>query len=147
MTAKGTAQPNAAMTNQFRLEIVGLPEIYFSRVGEIERMITLAELPDRTYQSTGQVAVGEFEADMMPHHDTEWLAVQAWHREVEAGLATAKRPGTLYALRANGQVARALQLDGVLLKGWKLPEFATGEDGSGVVATLTLTYDDVIAFG
>ena len=144
MPGKGKVKSRAAMTNSFRFEVDGLPDIYFVRFGELERMIVLAEMPDKTMQSTGQVNPGETEADTLLHHTADRLALEALHRLAEGGLLGNKVDGTLYFLGADGfSVKAAALIQGAIFRGRKTPELNTKEDGEAVVQTWTVSYDDV----
>lgn len=145
MAGKGTVEANAAVTNQFRLEIPGTPDILFVRVGELERLLVLAEMPDKTMQSTGQVQPGEFEADIMAHHTAARVALDAMFELARTGAPLNKVVGTMHYLGADGaSVKLSKLLDGLICKGSKLPEMQSGDDGEGVKVTYMFSYDDVI---
>lgn len=142
MSLKGQVQPNATVTNQFRLTIDDLPPVYFTRMGELERMLQVAEQADETNVSTGRVPPGEFEADQYAHHDAEVVAMEAWHRECEFGAPGYKKSAQVDFLDASGTARRSWELQGLINRGRTSPEFQRGEDGDDVVLTWTLAYDD-----
>lgn len=143
MPAKGTYDPGAAIASRFRLEVIGLPPINFSRVGEITRTLLTVDLPDRTRQTSGEVEAGELEVDMLLHQRVEHLAMSAWFADNISGGLTGKKPGILYFLRADGTVVRALALQGLQPTAEKTPELDAGGDPSAIMCTWTLSYDDV----
>ena len=145
MPAKGTAQARAAMTNQYLLEISGLIQIFFTRVGEIDSQLILTELPDKTMQTTGQVSPGEFEADQLMHHRAEVAALEAFHQLSRNGAPGGKSQAILHHLGADGISVKLSQLlPGLLIKGRKTPELNHGDDGESVKITWMFSYDDVI---
>lgn len=144
MAAKGTAQANAAMTNQYVLEIAGAPDIFFVRVGELTSELVLAELADKTMQTTGQVNPGEFEADQYVHHDSEVLFLDALYILARTGAPLHKLGALLHLKRANGSTVRSILIDGLICKGKKSPELSAGDDGSAVMFTWTFSYDDIL---
>jgi hypothetical protein len=148
MAAKGSAQANAAFSNQYKLEIPGLPDTFFTRVGELERMVTVAEMPDKTQQTTGQINPGEFEADQLLHHAAERAALEALLNLTATGTLGHKIVGTMHYLGSDGaSVKLSVLIDGLMVKGRKLPEVNSGEDGEAVNITWTLAYDDLIFLG
>lgn len=143
--AKGQVAANAAMSNNFRLEIAGLPPIYFARVGEISREIKVAELADMTAQSTGQVAPITLEADQYLHHNVEVIALETLHRAAEAGAPGYKvATGLLYFLDTAGNVVRSYLLSGLWIMSRKTPELNAGDDGTGVLITWGFSADDAV---
>ena len=145
MPAKGAIDPNAAITAQFRLEIPGAPDLVFTRVGEMETQLVMAEMPDKTMQPTGQANPGEFEADLPMHHADQRAFLEAWLILTRTGSPGHKLVGTMYYLRADGVTSvRSVLLDGLVLRGDKDPEMSAGEDGEMAVITYSFTYDDRI---
>lgn len=141
---KGQVEAGAAVSNNYRLEITGLPAIYFTRVGELARELVIAELADRTNVSTGEVKPGTFEADQYLHHTSERLALEALHGLASGGVLGYKSSALLHHLDAGGNVKGSWLIQGLICTGRKLPELAAGEDGEGVKITWSFAYDDVI---
>jgi hypothetical protein len=140
--AKGQALAGAAVTNQFKLVIDGLPDIYFIRIGELAREIGISELADDTAQTTGRVPTGETEAAQYVHHVAEKDAMWAWHEEVEGGVPGYKKDGELHHLDGGGNPKASWGLFGIMNRGLKSPELKLGEDGDNVALTWALHYDD-----
>ena len=144
MAAKGTVEEGAAVTNQYRLEIDGMPEIFFTSVGELSRELQIANMADDTNQSTGRVLTGETDVAQYVHHDAERVAMEAWMQAAVDGAPGYKRDGEIHLLEASGQIVASYELQGLICRMRKTPALAQGEDGSGVVLTWTLAYDDVL---
>lgn len=144
MPAQGKADANSAVTNSYRLEIVGLPDIFFTRVGELERKLIMVDMPDQTKQVSGQVSSGEFDADQLAHHEGERAALEALLTLSASGTLGHKTVGTMFYLRADGTVVLSVMLDGLICMGRKLPEMNAQDDGEKVVITWSFTYDDLI---
>ena len=51
---KGVIQPNHIPMNNFVLQVIGLPDIVFTEVGDISEIIDKVDLPDRTRASGGR---------------------------------------------------------------------------------------------
>lgn len=145
MPAKGTVSADAALSNQFKLEITGLPAIVFTRVGDISSELVTTTMADQTVQTTGQVKPAEFEVDHYVHHTAERVAMEAWFLACASGATGHKLPGFLYLLGADGSTIKATyMLDGVICKGRKLPEHDAMGDGEGVRLTWTCSVDSVL---
>ncbi len=144
MAAKGTVQPNAPMTNQYELLFEGMPVLFAARVSGFDRQIVTTELADKTKQTTGQVNPFEFEVDHYPHHVTERVALEEWHRQVEGGGPLAKRSGLLFYKNAAGGIVFTKQIVGAQPKGQKTPDLNAKDDGSAVMTTWVFDADDVI---
>lgn len=143
--AKGQVSADAALTNQYRLEIPGTPPIYFARVGEISRELVTTELADKTAQTTGQINVIETEADTYAHHVAERLALEALLTAATVGAPGHKiATALLFLLGADGQPRVTYSLAGLIVKGRKTPELNSGDDGAGVLLTWMLSIDDAI---
>lgn len=143
--AKGRAQANAAMSNQYLFELDGLPDIYFTRIGELQRMLVTTELADKTKQTTGQVQPGETELEQYVHHEAERVALEQLHQAAVDGKPGHKIDGTLHLLGADGTTVKASWLvQGVIIKGRKLPELQAKEDGEALKIVWSIDYDDVL---
>lgn len=141
---KGQVEDGAAVTNQYELEIDGMPPIYFTAVGELSRELQVAAMDDDTNQSTGRVTTGETTADQYVHHEDERIAMEAWHQACVDGAPGYKRGGQLNLKRADQGVVASYEITGMICRIRKLPQLATGEDGQGVKITWTIAYDDVL---
>lgn len=142
--AKGDVEAGSAVSNQFTLEVVGLPAIYFTRVGELTVELAVAEMADGTWQSTGRVKPGETEADQYVHHEVERVAMEAWFTACRTGAPGHKTTALLHLCGADGNPVVSYLLDGVINRGRKLPEHDKSGDGEGVRATWMLAFDDVV---
>lgn len=144
MGAKGQAQALAAMSNNYKLVIPLLPEIFFTRIGELDHQVVMAEMPDKTMQTTGQSNPGEFEAEQMMHHTAERAALEAMLKLTETGTLGYKTSGILYYLGAdNSTVKLPVLIDGLVVKGRKTPEVASGDDGTALTITWSFSYDNL----
>lgn len=141
---KGTVQAGSAVTNQFKLVLPGLPEIYFTRVGELSRELVIAEMADGTWQSTGRIKPGEVECEQYMHHLAERVAMEAWHQACATGAPGHKIAGEMFYMGADGQPVAAYILVGVLNKGRKTPEVNVAQEGEGVQIVWMLAFDDVV---
>lgn len=144
MPGKGEVEAGSALTNKFRLEIIGGPNIYFSRVGEEAMEIKMAKMPDYTMQTTGQSDAIETEVDIMPHHEADRVYMEAWIADTLAGGPTHKRAGIMHHLGANDQPVFSHFWDGVVNRGRKRPEMNKGSDGEALVLTYSLTIDAIL---
>jgi len=145
MAAHASIQPDAAMTNQFKLEIEGLPAIVFTSTGELATELELATMPDGTRQSTGKTKPSDTEVKHMAHHAEERIAMEAWFAQCIAGSPTGKRPGFLHLLGADGRTVKAsYALDGCLAYIRKLPELDSSTEGEGAMLTWSLSVDNVL---
>lgn len=145
MAAKGDILPGAAVTNHFRLEILGLIPIPVTRVGELVREIVFAEMPDQTKQTTGQVKPGDSDFDVPAHHDAAVAALGGLITASATGLLGHKSAATLFILGAdNSTVKRTILIDGFALMGVKTPELNAGDDGEMVALTYTFSYDGLV---
>ena len=141
---KGTVEAGSALTNQYALELSGMPTIYFTRVGELDVQLVKAKMADLTWQTTGQVNPLETEVDQYLHHSSERVAMEAWFAACVAGSPAHKKTGLLYFNGADGQPVASFMLDGVLNCGPKYPELKAMDDGEGVVITWKLAVDNVV---
>lgn len=145
MAAKGTIEAGAAVTNHFRFEIFGIVPIPVTRIGELTREIVMAEMPDQTMQTTGQVKPGDSDFDVPAHHDAAVAGLNALMALNANGVVLGKVPATLYILGAdNTSVKRSVLLDGFAITGLKTPELNSGDDGEMVAFTYSFSYDNLV---
>jgi len=141
---KGTVEEGAALSNAFRLEIPVLGTVYFTKVGSLEQELKTATLPDSTAQTTGKVDPIETDVEQMAHHDSEWVALEAWYAACKGGAPGHKQAATLHMLGADGEPVRSFLLNGVICKGRTIPELDASGDGDGLAFTWKISVDDVI---
>ena len=144
MPAEGTVEPGAAVTNKFKLEIQGVQDTYWTRMGELTSELVTAEMDDGTVQTTGRLKPGESDGDQYMHHASERLALEVLYRACQTGAPGHKRPATLTFLGADGQPVMGMLILGFLLKGRKTPELASGSDGEGVKITWMFSHDRLV---
>lgn len=140
----GSVQPDAAMSNKFKLNIVGLPPIYFNRIGEVTTELVVAEMADGTWQSTGKIKPGECEVEQYLHHETERVAMEAWFAACASGAPLHKLPATVEFQGADGKPRAIYLWDGVINRGRKTPELDAKSEGEGLRLTWMLAIDIVV---
>lgn len=141
---QGKVQAGAAMTNQFTLSILGLPDIYVTRLGELTTEVMVAEMSDGTRQTTGKVKGQDVEMDTYLHHATERAALEGMLVATQTGAPGYKLPATLHMNGADGQPVASWTLDGFFIKGRKSPELNVSDDGDGVKLTWMVSYDNLL---
>lgn len=145
MASKGRVEAGSAMTNQYKLEVPGAPDIFFTRVGEIESELVLADMADRTRQTTGAVNASEVEVEQYIHHATERVFMESWFALCCVGAPLHKLTGLLFLFAADGTTVKASYLlDGMILKKRGTPELAAGDDGAGGKLKWTISIDMLI---
>lgn len=139
--AKGSVEQGSAMTNLFRLEIDGLPDTLWTSMGGLERKITMTQMPDGTWQSTGFVPGIQIEATQLCHHEVERLALQLALKQTEVGDPLSLRAGMLTLIGNDGAVVWTV---GLVFKvsGLMTPDLELGDGGEPVELTWELSIDD-----
>lgn len=147
---KGQVKAGAPKSNKFRLTFVdpnGIPSppIYITRIGEESREVVLADMPDFTRQSTGQVKAIDTEIDVVGNDDVAIAYLEGRLLATESG-AVGHKTAALVALLDEGEnVRRTHEWSGVIVKGRKRPELSVGpSDGTAVVYTYMLSLDDSV---
>lgn len=146
MPSKGSIQPGAAMTNQFQVVIGAILPILATRVTGLDRSVKTANLPDQTWQSTGQVpALMSIEIDVPLHHAAEVLAMEGLELLTVTGAPLYKSAAFVYVLDASGAVKKTYNLIGFGVTGHKVPELNAGNDGGMAVITFMCAADDSLS--
>lgn len=145
MAAKGTAKPNAAKTNQFKMEIPGHPDTFWTRISSLKSELITTELADRTVQSTGAVGITEGDADQHVHHPEESIALEAMFLAAKTGAPGHKVGALVYMFAEDFSTIKAtFLLVGFMITARETPELTSGEDGEAVLVTWSFKCDDVI---
>ncbi len=144
MPSKGDVEEGSAIASQFELSIPGMPNIFWTRIGEVTVELIMSEQADQTWQTTGVTKPSETDADQYVHHEAEWLAMQAWFVACQTGAPLHKKVGTMHLNGADGQPVRSMRWQGITLSGWKVPELDAGGDGASVRATWMMKIDAVL---
>lgn len=144
MTIKGSIQPNHIALNNYQLLVAGMPEITFTKVGEIEEEVEKVDLPDRTQASGGNTKPGETTASVPMHHVVQIAAMEAWFKEGQAPVtATYKKAATLVFKAIDGAVFKSYSLTGLWITKRKLPSGEMNNAGEMAEVEFTLAWDDV----
>jgi len=145
MGAKFTLSPNPILTTNYRLQVVGLPDIPFVTVGGVESEIPKVEIPDKTQASTGRTNPGEFEVAVPAHEFAAIAAMDLWFNEGQDPIIPSyKKTGNLTNDSGNNISVFNTTLIGVWVSKKGTPDLAMGEDGDMSVITYTLCYDDIL---
>jgi hypothetical protein len=144
MAAKGTVEAGAAMTNQYKLQLDGMPDTFYTKIGAIDSELVLAEMADQTRQSTGQVKPVDVDVEQYVHHTAELVALEGRFAACIASAPGHKADGMCSLLGGDGKTVVASWLwTGVIIKKRGTPELAAGDDGQGARMKWTFSIDAV----
>ena len=141
---KGVIKPNHVSKNNYELQIVGLPPIVFTSVGDISEVIDKVDLPDRTRASGGTKQAGDFPIMLPSHHDVEVAAMEAWFKEAQEPVSpTYKKAATLIKKGIDGTVVRSYALTGCFLSERNMTELSLENEGEMDAIEFLVNYDDI----
>lgn len=145
MGAKYTLKPNPILTTNYRLQIVGLPDIPFVTVGGLEQEIPKVELPDKTTASSGRTNPGEIEVAVPAHEILAIVAMDLWFQEGQDPISPAyKKVGNLTNDSGNALSVYTKTIVGAWVSKEGTPDLAMGEDGDMSVIKYTIQYDGLL---
>ena len=142
MGAKYVLSPNPILTTNYRLQVVGLPEIPFVTIGGLEAEIPKVELPDKTQVSSGRTNPGETEVAVPAHEAVAVAAMNAWHEQGQDPINPSyKKTGNMVIDSGNFMSTYTKTMIGIWVSKEGTPDVAMGEDGEMAVLTYTICYD------
>jgi len=141
---KGTVEAGAAVTSQYTLSLPLIGDINATEIGAIKREVELADMPDRTRQSTGNEKPIDTTIKTLIHHTEEMLAMEALYLATRTGTAGYKVEGTTLSLNGADEVkVRGYLLLGFIIHGMEIPDLKAGDQGSPVEVTWSVSLDGV----
>ena len=142
---KGIIQPNHVSKNNFELQVIGLPPIIFTEVGDIGEQIDKVDLPDRTRASGGTKQAGDFTAMVPSHHDVEVAAMESWYKEGQDPVApTYKKSGVLIKKGIDGSVIRTYTFIGLWVSERNMTAVSLENEGEMDAIEYLFNFDDII---
>lgn len=134
MGIKQTLQPDHIPVNKYLLQIVGMPDITFTKVSGIEYQLDVAELPDRTTSPGGNAQSTNFTAEAPLHHESEHAAMEVWFQECQDPISPgAKKQATLMMFSGTGIIIQSYSLVGMWPSKRKLPDLDFEDEGKMAV--------------
>lgn len=141
---KGTIKKNHIPASEFKLLVIGMPEITLVTVSGIEEELETVDLPDRTTASGGHTKPVEFTITQPMHHLVELAAMEAWFRESQDPVSpTYKKNATLVMTSIGGDVSKTYSLMGLYPSKQKLPDLDMANEGEMNVVEWTMKADDI----
>jgi hypothetical protein len=145
MSIKGAIDADHIPLNKYKLVVVGLPEITFTKVSGMEVELEAVDLPDRTRASGGQTKAVEFTATVPLHHVTEMAAMELWFTQSQDPVAPGyKKAATLQRTSVSGAIIAQRSLVGVFPTKRKDPDNEMANEGELAEVEWTLSVDEVI---
>ena len=142
---KGIIQPNHVSKNNYELQIIGLPSIVFTEVGDISEVIDKVDLPDRTRASGGTKQSTEVNVMVPSHHDVEIAAMEAWFKEGQDPVSpTYKKAGVLIKKGIDGSIIRSYTFSGMFPSERNLSAVSLENEGEMDVVEYLLNIDDIV---
>ena len=141
---KGVIQPNHVPKNNYDLLIIGLPEIVFTEIGDIEEVIDVVDLPDRTRASGGTKQPGDFSVIVPSHHDVDIAAMEAFFLEAQEPVAPTYKKAGVYSKKAlDGTNVRQYALVGLFCSMRTLTTVNLENEGEMDAVEYLLNFDDI----
>jgi hypothetical protein len=145
MPLRGSIQEDHIPSNKYKLIIVGLPDITFTEISELEQEVGVVELPDRTRASDGATKPTEITVKVPLHHTLEIAAMEAWYIEgQDPKTPTYKKVGTLIQTSGTGARIRSNSLVGVWISKKKGSALSMESEGDMTANEYTLQIDNVL---
>jgi hypothetical protein len=142
---KGAIQSNHIPKNNYKLLVLGMPELTVISHTSIEEELDTTELPDRTVASGGETKPTEFDIMIPAHHKVEQAAMELWFVESQEPVSpTYKKVATLVKNAIDGTVGSTNQLVGVFPKKRVIDEGEMANEGEMSNVTWTLSIDKVL---
>lgn len=130
MAAKGTIREDHMPVNKYRLQVIGLPPITFTKVSGIEEELETVDLPDRTKASGGNTGATSFDFEAPMHHEEEITALETWYREGRDPVSpTYKKAATLSLISGSDTQVRSYALTGCFITKRALPDLEMSNEG------------------
>jgi len=146
MVMKGSVQPNHIPVNNYKLLVVGMPDILFTEISGLEQETETVDLPDRTQASGGNVKGVEFTAKMFEHHTVELAALELWRLEAKDPVSpTYKKIGTLIKYGIDGSIKSTRSIVGVFIKKRTDADLDMANEGEPAMVEWTFWADDVLS--
>lgn len=143
MGLKGKIQDNHIPLNKFELVVAGLPTLVLVTTDDIEEMLNVVEMPDRTFRSGGQTGPVEFTGTIPMHHDVQVAALEAWYKQgqdpVQDGYLKA---GSMVFYRNDG-TPRPFELVNLWVAGRTVPGGDMANDGEPAMLTFAFRADEI----
>ncbi len=145
MTIKGVVNPNHTPINNFKLIVVGLPPILFTKISGLEEETDKVKMPDRTLVSGGNVNHTEFTALSFEHHTVEHAAMKLWQKQGQDPVDPLyKKVGTLIKYGIDGKVASTRTLMGLWVTKSKEADLDLEDEGKPAMTEWSLSADKVL---
>ena len=143
MTLKNTIDPNHVPLSKYQLNVLGLPLLKLTKVGGIEKVLKVANLPDKTSASGGQQDPFDLVCELPLHHSAERQAIEEWYKEGQDPVtATYKKSGVMSYKAIDDSVSAAYSLIGAFCMRLKYPDSDMEDDETMGVLEFTLRVDD-----
>lgn len=143
MSLKGTIKPDHIPVKNFKLLVIGLPELTVTKVAGIEVELNVVDLPDRTSASGGETNPVEFTMEMPTHHVEEQAAMEAWWLESQDPVSPLyKKNATLVVESISRNITVSYALSGLFPSKPKTPDLDMANDGEMSVVEWTMRADD-----
>jgi len=146
MGMKGQIKSGHMPANKAKIQFVGLPPITAINHSELDSMLEVVDLPDRTRASGGQKKPVDFDFDVPMHHKEEQAALEKWHLDCQDPVAPDyKKTGVLiFPSIMRGITAKTYSLSGSINKGPVIPAGDKTNEGEEAVVKWRISIDDVV---
>lgn len=141
---KGKILANHVPKNNYDLQVIGLPEIVFTEIGDIEETLDVVDLPDRTRASGGTKQAGDFSVIVPSHHDVDIAAMEAWFLEAQGNVSPTYKKAGIYTKKGlDGSNIRQYSLIGLFCSARTLTTVNLENEGEMDAVEYTLNFDDI----
>lgn len=145
MVLKGAIQAGHAPVNNYKMVIVGLPDILFVTISGFEIETEAIDLPDRTSVSGGNSKPVEFTGTTFEHHIAEKAALELWRLEgLDPVSPLYKKAGTLIRLNISGNTIGTQVLTGLWISKKKNADLDLANEGDPSMIEWTFKTDSVL---
>lgn len=144
-TVKMTLDPDPFGTHNVSLQIDGVPRLRPISVSNLESMLEVSTMPDRTNISSGETKPGTFTVGIMAHHKEEVDALIAMRAAAQGAADGYKVSGTLTERSISTARQRAVSIIGLWCVGFTIPQHQMADEGTPAVWEFEFSYDDLIS--
>lgn len=144
MPLKGTIGTDHFPRNKYILDVVGLPSLTCTKIGELETELEKVTLSDRRVVSGGNTKALETDVETPAHHQNEQVVWEKWFQDCQNDTALDyKKAAVLTLISSSGTVLQAWILTGVFVCKRKGSDLDMENEGEDFRKTWTLSIDEV----
>jgi len=143
MPLKGSIDADHFPRNEYIMQVVGLPSLTMTKIGEFEQELEVATLSDRRVVTGGSTKAIEVDVETPAHHTVEQATWESWYLQSQFPASPGyKKVATLTLVSSTGQKLSSWILEGVFPRKRKLTDLDMENEGEDARVTWTLSIDD-----